>query len=175
MIQALADDVQFSRPPDGGTEVEMEFSAQRHGRALFIAPGAPSDDDACPRRAPGEVAVSLSPVALVSGVLGRLARALAASAHFSLDRFSDVYLVTDALAAHAAVAADGPRISCRLHGSERRLELTVGPFKAGTAERLLAKTPGRPAAPLKLLSDELTGEPDGNGELLHVVLVDRRR
>jgi serine/threonine-protein kinase RsbW len=175
VIQALADAVQFTRPPDGGTEVEMEFSAQRDGRRLFIAPGAPSDDDGRLRRAPGEVAVSLSPVALVSGVLGRLARALAASAHFSLDRFSDVYLVTDALAAHAAVAAQGPRISCRLLGGERRLELRVGPFKAGTAERLLASTPGRPAAPLTLLSDELTAESDGDGELLHVVLIDHRR
>jgi hypothetical protein len=121
------------------------------------------------------VAVSLSPVALVSGVLGRLARALAASAHFSLDRFSDVYLITDALAAHVAVAAEGPRISCRLLGSQRRLELTVGPFKGGTAERLLASTPGRPSAALVLLSDELTAESDGDGEFLHVVLIDRRR
>jgi hypothetical protein len=153
----------------------MEFSARRDGRALFIAPGAPSDDDGLSRRAPGEVAVSLSPIALVGGVLGRLARALAASAHFTLGRFSDVYLVTDALAAQAAVAAEGSRISCRLLGSERRLELTVGPFKAGTAEWLLASTPGRPATPLALLSDELTAESDGDGELLHVVLVDRRR
>jgi serine/threonine-protein kinase RsbW len=175
VIRALADEVQFTRPSDGGTELQMEFSARRDGRPLFTAPGAPGDDDGRLRRAPGEVAVSLSPVALVSGVLGRLARALAAGAHFSLDRFSDVYLVTDALAAHAAVAAAGPRMSCRLLGSERRLELTVGPFKAGTAERLLASTPGRPAAPLTLLSDELTAEPDGEGELLHVVMLDRRR
>ncbi len=175
VIQALADEVQFTSQPDGGTEVDMEFSAQRDGRALFIGPGVPGADEHPPQRAPGEVAVSLSPVALLSGVLGRLARALAASAHFSLDRFSDVYLVTDAIAAHAAVAADGPRIGCRLHASERRLELTVGPFRAGTAERLLASTPGRPAAPLMLLSDELTAESDGDGELLHVVLVDRRR
>jgi serine/threonine-protein kinase RsbW len=175
VIQALADEVQFRRPADGGTEVEMEFPARREGRPLFVAPGAPGDDHGLRRRAAGEVAVSLSPVALVSGVLGRLARALAASAHFSLDRFSDVYLVTDALAAHAAVAAEGPRISCRLLGSERRLELIVGPFRAGAAERLLASTPGRPAGPLTLLSDELTAESDGEGELLHVVLIDRRR
>ena len=175
VMLALADEVQFTRPPDGGTEVEMRFFARRDGRALFIAPGTPGDDDGRSRRAPGEVAVSLSPVALVSGVLGRLARALAASAHFSLDRFSDVYLVTDALAAHAAVAAQGPRIGCRLLGGERRLELAVGPFKAGTAERLLASTPGRPPAPLTLLSDELTAESEAAGELLHVVLIDRRR
>ena len=49
--------------------------------------------------------VSLSPVTLLAAVLGRLARTLAATAHFSLDRFSDVYLITDTLAAHAATAA----------------------------------------------------------------------
>ncbi len=57
--------------------------------------------------------VSLSPVTLLTGVLGRLARTLAATAHFSLDRFSDVYLVTDTLAAHAAAAAVGDRGSTR--------------------------------------------------------------
>ncbi len=35
-------------------------------------------------------------------------RALAARARFSLDRFSDVYLITDAIAAHAARVSGGP-------------------------------------------------------------------
>ncbi len=84
----------------------------------------------------GEVVVSLSPVTLLTGVLGRLARTLAATAHFSLDRFSDVYLVTDTLAAHAAAAAAGSRIGARMAADERRLELTVGPFRSGTGAQL---------------------------------------
>jgi len=114
-------------------------------------------------------------VTLLAGVLGRLARTLAAGAHFSLDRFSDVYLVTDTLAAHAVSAAAGLRIQARLEAAERRLELVVGPFRSGTSERLRSPRADRAPSPLALLSDELSVEPDGNDELLHVVVLDHRR
>ena len=66
-------------------------------------------------------------------MLGRLARTLAATAHFSLDRFSDVYLITDTLAAHAATAAADERVDARLAAAERRVDLAVGPFRAGAS------------------------------------------
>ena len=71
--------------------------------------------------------VSVSPVELLSSVLGRVARTVAATAHFSLDRFSDVYLITDALAAYADRAAAGERITARLTASERQLSLIARP------------------------------------------------
>jgi serine/threonine-protein kinase RsbW len=175
VIQALADEAEFRRRPEGGTEVQMAFAAERDGRVLFSGAGAAGPDDGWPDRASGEVVVSLSPVVLLSGVLGRLARALAASAHFSLDRFSDVYLVTDALAAHAVAAASGSRVGCRLSANDRRLKITLGPFRAGSSARFIADTPDAAAAPLRLLSDEVSVESNGEGELLHVVLVDHRR
>src|SRR5581483_5257946 len=118
------------------------------------------------RGSEGDVVVSLSPVALLTGVLGRLARTLAATAHFSLDRFSDVYLVTDTLAAHAATAASGSRIGARLSAQERRLELTVGPFRPGTGRLLRAEGSDRPASPLVLLTDEVSVEHDSDSERL---------
>jgi serine/threonine-protein kinase RsbW len=175
VIRALADEVNLAGGRSGGTEVQMDFSAQRGGGLAFAAPIEAGPDDLWSRAAGSEVVVSLSPVTLLTGVLGRLARTLAATAHFSLDRFSDVYLVTDTLAAHAAKAAAGARISARMSAEERRLQIAVGPFRAGTAARLRAQEPGRGASPLVLLSDSVTVEQDGDNELLHVVVVDHRR
>ncbi len=177
VIRALTEDVQFSSAPGGGTEVRMDFSVRRDGRKLFEAPPAAAGDASMTLAADGEgeVIVSLSPVTLLPGVLGRLARTLAATAHFSLDRFSDVYLVTDTLAAHASAAAEGQRIEARLTAQDRRLELVVGPFRKGTGSRLDTPAADHPASPLVLLSDQVSVQEAGDAELLRVVVIDRRR
>jgi serine/threonine-protein kinase RsbW len=177
VIRALTEDVQFSTAPGGGTEVRMDFSVRRDGRKLFEAPPrASTDADMTPSEdSGGEVVVSLSPVTLLPGVLGRLARTLAATAHFSLDRFSDVYLVTDTLAAHASTAAEGQRIEARLSAADRRLELVVGPFRKGTGTRLDVQATDHPASPLVLLSDQVAVQESGDSELLRVVVIDHRR
>jgi serine/threonine-protein kinase RsbW len=176
VIRALTEDVQFSSAPGGGTEVRMDFSVRRDGRKLFEAPPAASGDaDMTPSDGDGGVIVSLSPVTLLPSVLGRLARTLAATAHFSLDRFSDVYLVTDTLAAHASTAAEGGRIEARLTAEDRRLELVVGPFRKGTGSRLEAHAADLPPSPLVLLSDQVSVQEAGDAELLRVVVIDHRR
>jgi serine/threonine-protein kinase RsbW len=177
VIRALTEDVQFSSAPGGGTEVRMDFSVRRDGRKLFEAPPSATSDaeTTLSQDGEGEVIVSLSPVTLLPGVLGRLARTLAATAHFSLDRFSDVYLVTDTLAAHASTAAEGQRIEARLSAQDRRLELVVGPFRRGTGSRLDAQAADHPASPLVLLSDQVSVQEAGDAELLRVVVIDHRR
>ena len=105
-----------------------------------------------------------------------MARALAARARFSLDRFSDVYLVTDAIAAHAGRAAKGARMSFAISTDAQRLELTIGPFLDGSGSQLSHQAPDYSAASaLTMLSDELDIRHDDGGEVLHVVMVDRRR
>lgn len=175
VIRALTEDVRFTSAPGGGTEVEMDFAVRRDGRTLFKAPTPATPDTELPLTEEGDVVVSLSPVMLLPGVLGRLARTLAATAHFSLDRFSDVYLVTDTLAAHAASAAEGDRIEARLTAQDRRLELFVGPFRKGTGSRLDVGTTDHPSSPLVLLSDQVSVRDAGDAELLHVVVIDHRR
>jgi serine/threonine-protein kinase RsbW len=175
VIRALTTDAWFGMRNGGGTEVRMDFAGRRAGRPLLHPPPPPAPDDDLAPRADGEVVVSLSPVTLLAGVLGRLARTLAATAHFSLDRFSDVYLVTDTLAAHAASAAAGDRISAVVNARDRRLELAVGPFRAGTGSRLEVRSGGHAASPLVLLSDEVSVIPDADAERLQVVVIDHRR
>ncbi len=118
----------------------------------------------------GDVVVTLSPVGLLGEVLGRLTRAVAAGAHFSMDRFSDLYPITDALAAFAERSAAGPTITFAIVGRPRQIQLTVGPLAAGTARAL----PSDGGSPLSCLVDELAAEPAGTAELLAATIVDRR-
>jgi serine/threonine-protein kinase RsbW len=176
VIRALTRTATFTSRPGGGTEVTMSFDARRDGRLLFAVPhGAASGDIPFVELHGNELGVTLSPVSLLTGVLGRLARTLAAAAHFSLDRFSDVYLVTDTLAAHAAHAVAGDRIAARLSAAERRLELVLGPFRPGTGAELAVPGNDLHRSPLAMLADEVSII-DGDGEeSVRVVVVDHRR
>jgi serine/threonine-protein kinase RsbW len=176
IIRALAQHAEFRRPDDGGTEVWMSFAGQREGRHLFEPPGEAAPDDGWGDRLSGDAVVSLSPVSFLGAVLGRLARALAARARFSLDRFSDVYLITDAIAAHAARAALGPRIAFSLSTNSRRLELTIGPFRTGTGSELREEQPVQDVgSALVLLSDAVEVEHSNGDEMLRVVMTDMGR
>ena len=173
VMQALARDVRLISRRGGGTEVLMRFDGRRDDRPLFTAPvaatvhdgPAPENDDPV-----DEVTVTVSPVALLSPVLGRVARTLAATAHFSLDRFSDVYLITDALAAHADQASVGDRVTATLRASRRRLALALGPFRRGTGRMLERRVP----SPLSMLVDEVTVSERGDGDIVELVVLDRR-
>jgi anti-sigma regulatory factor (Ser/Thr protein kinase) len=175
VIQALATQTDFRTGADGGTEVVMSFSGERDGKPLFTRAGISVPDDGWTKPLRGDAVVSVSPVALLASVLGRLMRALAASARFSLDRFSDVYLVTDALAALARHASLSERVGFVLTAQSRRIELTIGPFRRGLDDLLGSDDPVFGArSPLALLTDgiELTVE-DGSERLL-VAMIDKR-
>jgi anti-sigma regulatory factor (Ser/Thr protein kinase) len=176
VIRALAEQAEFRALPEGGTEVRMSFAGQRDGKPLFHLPSQAGPDDGAGSWLSGDAVVSLSPISLLAGVLGRVARALAARARFSLDRFSDVYLVTDAIAAHAGRAAKGPRLSFAISTHAQRLELTIGPFVDGSGSQLSAEAPDYSAASaLAKLSDELEVRREDGAEVLYVVMIDRRR
>jgi anti-sigma regulatory factor (Ser/Thr protein kinase) len=176
IIRALAQQSEFRRLPEGGTEVWMSFAGHREGTRLFERPGDPAPEDGWVDRLSGDAVVSLSPVSFLGAVLGRLARALAARARFSLDRFSDVYLITDAIAAHAARAARGARIAFGLSTHSRRLELTIGPFRPGTGSELREERPVQDVgSALRKLSDEVEIEDANGDEMLRVVMTDMGR
>jgi hypothetical protein len=119
----------------------------------------------------GDVVGVVCPVGLGTEVLGRLARAVAAGAHFSIDRFSDLYSITDAIAQFAQRSAAGPTLSFAIAGQPRQIELTVGPFTSrpggGTEVRDHVDA-------LPKLVDELGFRPFGDDEVLAATIVDRR-
>jgi anti-sigma regulatory factor (Ser/Thr protein kinase) len=174
IMRALAQQTAFRPLREGGTEVWMQFASHRDGRPLYKLPAPATPEDGWSERLTGDAIVSLSPVDLVGSVLGRLSRAMAARARFSLDRFSDVYLVTDALAAHTLEAASAGRIAFGLTTDVRRLELTIGPLRPGASAQLAAGVQTEVGAAVKLLSDELSVRAEDGAEALHLVMLDQR-
>ena len=176
VMSALADRAEFIRAPDGGTEVRMAFTV-RSDAIRCLEPSLKADPIA---GVPvvglsGDVVVTLWPVGLLAGVLGRVARAVAARTQISLDRFSDIYLITDAVAAFAESAASAAGITFAVAAADRRLELTVGPFRAGDGAQLLeGGLSSRPGSPIALLVGELALEAVNGFEVLRVVMEDRR-
>jgi serine/threonine-protein kinase RsbW len=176
VISALADRAEFISAHDGGTEVRMEFAGRRVGKPLPEHARDPESATELPVVLSGDVVATVSSVGLLTSVLGRVARAAASFARFSIDRFSDLYLVADAITAYARTAAANARISFAINAQDRRLELTAGPFLAGSGALLQADTAsGRPRSLLAMLTDELVVERAGAVELLHVVVTDRSR
>jgi serine/threonine-protein kinase RsbW len=174
IMRALAQRTAFRPLEDGGTEVWLQFAGRRDGKLLYVPPTPPAPEDGWVDQLSGDAIVSLSPPTFVGGVLGRLARALAARARFSLDRFSDVYLVTDALAAHAQQAASGARVGFGIFTDTRRLELTIGPFKPGASSQLTGADQSEVGSALRRLSDELHVDRTNGSEALRVVIRDSR-
>jgi serine/threonine-protein kinase RsbW len=174
IMRALAQRTAFRPLEDGGTEVWLQFAGRRDGKLLYVPPTPPAPEDGWVDQLSGDAIVSLSPLTFVGGVLGRLARALAARARFSLDRFSDVYLVTDALAAHAQEAASGARVGFGISTDTRRLELTIGPFKPGASSQLTGADQSEVGSALRRLSDELHVDGTNGSEALRVVIRDSR-
>jgi len=141
VINALADWAEFLTAPGSGTEVRMSFDIRHDPRRDgLLARVAESEDleawTPWRRGLAGDVVVTLLPRELLAGVLEPLTSALTAPSRFSLERFSDVYLVTRAIGAHVRSAASSDRVSFALSADEQRLDLTIGPLQPGAGNRL---------------------------------------
>jgi serine/threonine-protein kinase RsbW len=137
VIGTLTKSFELRDATGGGTEVRMEFLApgtsppgelfaDGHQLPLFTRLG-PS----------GTTAVSIAPVEVARSVLPRLLSALAARAHFSTDRISDLQLMSDALVAHASGSITGSHLGVAVNVEPRNLELHIGPLGPGSAQRLI--------------------------------------
>ena len=138
VIETLASRAEFRERPGGGTEVAMVFKlatpvdevTAAHGSPLLAALTASGFDAA--------VQVAIAPAALGPAVLGRLVSVLASRARFSIDRVSDLQLLTDAVAAHVSPAVDGSYLGVGIAVEPRRIELRVGPFRTGRTRAVVA-------------------------------------
>ena len=172
LINALADRVEFLTSPGSGTEVRMGFDIRHDPRRDdFLARVEEGEDLEAwipwRRGLAGDVVVTLLPCDLLGEVLEPLTSALTARSRFSLERFSDVFLLTRAVAEHVAMSASSARISFALSVGDQQLELTIGPVHAG-ASRELEREVAR-------LADELVCEPIDGSELMRVLVSDEDR
>ena len=184
LINALADRAEFLTAPGSGTEVRMGFDLRHDPRRTDTLVRLEDDADDLEAWLPwrrglaGDVVVTLLANDLLPSVLDPLTRALAARSRFSLERFSDVYIVTRAICRHVRDAASSSRVSFSLTARDQRLELTIGPLGVGTGEGLQAidlTTERHRDASMVELVDELAFEQLDHSELLRVVLIDRER
>jgi hypothetical protein len=142
LMSAVADRAEFINIPDGGTEVRLSFRAPtgrpgaRWPPTRQAAGGSSAWQAELYSGLTGDVVLTVSPVSLLAPVLGRIGRALAPSAGFSLQRCSDVYLLSDALAAYAERAAESTSITVALGARDRRLEFALAPLRIGTSAHL---------------------------------------
>lgn len=135
VIRTLAREARFDEPPGGGTRVVLLLRARGLDAAGEGVAGGPELDlMEMPSYA---AAVSIAPVALAKAVVPRLVVALAARAHFSTDRLSDVQLLSDAVADHAVKAVRDRHVSVGVLAQPRDLELRIAPLAVGQAEGLV--------------------------------------
>jgi anti-sigma regulatory factor (Ser/Thr protein kinase) len=169
LISALADRAEFWSVAGQGTEVRMAFA----GAGVGVRPGARVSGTLTERGSlHGDVVAFLSPSSLLSGVLGRVCAVLAARAHFSVDRHSDLERVTDAIAAHVRAATADGAVGFAVVVLERWLELSIGPLPPGSTADLRWAPSAGPAA--ERFVDRLGVECERDGETLHVLMFDRR-
>jgi anti-sigma regulatory factor (Ser/Thr protein kinase) len=150
VILALAERVELAHPREGGTEVQMRFSvpgatALAHlprpvrkvtgGEPPAALAGTPGEEIVVPGFE-AEVWVSFSSPDLAAAILPRIAAALAARAHFSADRVSDLQLLSDSIAADAFRALDGSNLEVGLTTGRRELGMQVGPLLRGGSTRI---------------------------------------
>lgn len=198
VIEALSRDVRFNEPAGGGTEVWMRFDTPRATAlaplmgdawdATAIADGesdATSTADAtasaaAPDRrglASGALELHVAPAELARAVLPRVLSVLAARAHFTTDRISEVQLVADALATNAGESISGSHLDVGVAVAPRNLELRIGPLLRGHGESLMTAAADGLAPVIERLTDASRVARDGGadgGKTLELSLLDAR-
>jgi serine/threonine-protein kinase RsbW len=167
VITALAERAEFISTPGEGTEVRMEFTGHIGAPSSAELPESMSIDGHVPRfELGGTVVVSLSSPALLGAVLNRVARGMAAAAHFSVDCIRELSPLADALGAHTIAAAGEDPLAFALSPTNRRLELAIGPLRNGSSAGLDTN--------LGALVAELGVDRAGESETLRLVVSDPR-
>lgn len=145
VIQALASEVELEDTSGGGVELRMLFAMPK-----TLAPVHAEQGSEVHARAGGPassaVELTLAPSELARCVVPRVLSALAARAHFSTDRISDLQVIADALVAHAERSISGTHFGLEVELAPRSLELQIGPLLAGSAGSMLGAVDG--AGPL---------------------------
>jgi serine/threonine-protein kinase RsbW len=179
VIEALSNEVQFTEPATGGTEVRMEFATPKAAALEPIA--GDTLDCAIPTQQhalPSTVELRLAPNTIARTVLPRVLSVLAARAHFSTDRISDVRLVAYVLAANGGDSLSGSHLDVGITVAPRNLELRLGPLLTGSGESMMAAAADGLAPVIERLTDGKRVAPAHSGpdaaETLELRLVDQR-
>jgi hypothetical protein len=140
-------------PTDGGMEVIAGAEAGSDGAST--------------------VEMTLAPTIVAQAVLPRVLSALAARAHFSTDRISDIQLVADTVVANAGDSISGTHLGVSVNLAPRDLELLIGPLRTGSASRLIESAVDGAGRVIERLADDHRVSTSDSSETLALRLVDR--
>jgi anti-sigma regulatory factor (Ser/Thr protein kinase) len=160
LIAALSGSFAISGGLDQGTEVRMRLPLRGGG------PSGNGEPVGVVSSSADETEIVIGRSELLGPVLGRVVGAVAARQDLSVDRISDVVLVSDAIAAAAPPRFVDGRVRLGLDDREG-VELRLGPMEEGGAEHV-REALGVPevGGSLEALVDELAVEAAADGEYL---------
>jgi serine/threonine-protein kinase RsbW len=147
-IDALTERSEIRARAPAGTDVEMEFPT----RALDELERA-TPFHALPLLADHQFSIEITPIALGRTILPRLLSALAARAHFPIDRISETMLLADALPSAIQQLSPGHHLRIGINIGPRSLELLIGPLETGHGHALVGDSS---VAGLGFLLDRVT-------------------
>jgi serine/threonine-protein kinase RsbW len=175
VIQALARETEIVEREGGGTTVRMEFPAPKAGGLEPVGSCDPRSSVVTGEPAPAsDVELRLAPSELARAVLPRVLTALAARAHFSTDRISDVQILADVLAAKSPESISGSHLDVGVEVAPRDLRLRLGPLRSGRGQSLLKAAADGLAPVIERLTDGHDCLPHGEEqETLELHLVQR--
>jgi serine/threonine-protein kinase RsbW len=161
LIAALSSSFSISGGVDRGTEIAMRVPLRGGG-----ADGRGDPVEMRPQTE-GRTELVVDRSELLAPVLARIVGALAARRDLSIERVSDVVLVTDAIAAAAPERFADGRVRLGLDEGERGIGVRLGPMEAGAAGRIREQLElPDVGGSLEKLVDELAVEDGGDGEYL---------
>lgn len=162
LIAALSSSFSISGGLDRGTEVTMRVPLRGGG-----ANGSGSDPVEMKPYPTDRTEMVIDRSEVLAPVLARVVGALAARRDLSVDRVSDVVLMTDAIAGAAPERFSDGRVRLGLDERDGGIDLRLGPMESGAATRIREelKVPDVGGS-LETLADELTVEESGDGEYL---------
>ena len=174
VIEALAASCELRAHAAGpGVEVAMTFDVPAQPELGGLPQHVADGDLELDRDEALEMAIA--PATLSTAIFDRVVTGLAARAGFSIDRLSDVQLVVDALTARIVPALTDDHVRLGATARSRGIELRVSPLRAGGSLTLVADSAIAELGPvIERLADEVAMQSDGAGEVLELVLRDRR-
>jgi serine/threonine-protein kinase RsbW len=168
VISALATKAEFESEPGEGTVVRMSFGT----RGLAPPPATPvGSSDEAPVQIPGDVAASIAPVELLSAVMGRLVRAAAAGANFSVDRFPALHDLTTAMSSAAGGGEPGREVGFSITLGGQQLALRAGPLPEGSGASIAG---GGGSSAMDEIVESVRTDRFAGGELVLVTVAEPR-
>jgi serine/threonine-protein kinase RsbW len=145
LIAALSDSFEISGGAGRGSTTTIRFG--------YSPPDFGNNGDIA--SVPEDLAMAITPGAMVRPVLARVIGALAARAEFSVDRLADTVLIGDAVSSSTEGEFYDGQLGIAINEQDGSLDVRVGPLVKGAGKRLLSEMEVPGAGSLRTLAKRM--------------------